>query len=90
MFAQRLKEAMELRGITQGQIEVKTQALGRKVTQGHLSRLLRGVNDPTVSIAVVLAEMLGHSKISLTLDTYSHVLPSMQQEAAQRMQALLG
>jgi hypothetical protein len=27
-------------------------------------------------------ETLGHSQISLTLDTYSHVLPGLQAEAA--------
>jgi hypothetical protein len=26
--------------------------------------------------------MLGHATIALTLDTYSHVIPSLQQEAA--------
>ena len=30
-------------------------------------------------------ETLGHSQVSLTLDTYSHVLPGLQAEAAQRM-----
>lgn len=30
-------------------------------------------------------ELLGHSSIAMTLDVYSHVLPSMQQEAAKRM-----
>jgi len=34
-------------------------------------------------------ERLGHSQISVILDTYSHVLPSMQEEAAQRLDALL-
>jgi len=33
--------------------------------------------------------MLGHSTISLTLDTYSHVIPGLQREAAEKMQALL-
>lgn len=37
----------------------------------------------------VVQEMLGHSSITLTLDTYSHVLPSMQKEAAARMQNIL-
>lgn len=36
----------------------------------------------------VVQEMLGHSSISLTLDTYSHVIPSMQQEAADKMDGL--
>ena len=30
----------------------------------------------------VVSEMLGHATIALTLDTYSHVIPSLQQEAA--------
>jgi integrase len=34
--------------------------------------------------AKVVSERLGHSTISLTLDTYSHVLPSMGEEAAQQ------
>ena len=36
----------------------------------------------------VVQEMLGHSTITLTLDTYSHVVPSMQEEAARKMQVL--
>jgi len=35
-------------------------------------------------------EMLGHSTIALTMDTYSHVLPALQREAADTMDALLG
>jgi integrase len=37
----------------------------------------------------VVAEMLGHSQISVTLDLYSHVTPTMQQEAASVMDAVL-
>ena len=33
----------------------------------------------------VVQERLGHSKISMTLDTYSHVLPTMQKEAAEKI-----
>jgi len=33
----------------------------------------------------VIQELLGHSTISITLEVYSHVLPSMQQEAAGKM-----
>ena len=36
----------------------------------------------------VVAEMLGHSTIRLTADTYSHVLPALQAEAASRFDAL--
>lgn len=37
----------------------------------------------------VVQEMLGHSTITLTLDTYSHLLPERQQEAADKIQSLL-
>jgi len=33
----------------------------------------------------VVQEMLGHSSIAITLDIYSHVVPSMQGEAARRL-----
>lgn len=38
----------------------------------------------------VVAAILGHSTVNLTLSTYSHVLPHMQDEAADRMNRLLG
>ncbi len=34
-------------------------------------------------------EALGHSSITLTLDTYSHVMPGMQQEAAGKLDQAL-
>jgi integrase len=37
----------------------------------------------------VVSERLGHSSILTTLDIYSHVLPSMQREAAEAVAALL-
>lgn len=33
----------------------------------------------------VVSEMLGHASITITLDIYSHVLPDMQQDAADAM-----
>ncbi|MGZ3645675.1 MAG: tyrosine-type recombinase/integrase, partial [Ktedonobacteraceae bacterium] len=36
----------------------------------------------------VVQEMLGHSRISMTLDTYSHVLPGMQEEAVEKISGL--
>ena len=38
----------------------------------------------------VVMEMLGHSQISLTLNTYSHVIPSLQDDAVARVDAALG
>lgn len=37
----------------------------------------------------VVSERLGHSTIVLTLDTYSHVLPMMQQKAATKLEKML-
>jgi integrase len=37
----------------------------------------------------VVMEVLGHSEIALTMNAYSHVVPELQREAADRMQAIL-
>lgn len=37
----------------------------------------------------IVSERLGHSTIALTLDVYSHALPTMQQEAADRVASLI-
>jgi integrase len=37
----------------------------------------------------VVSEMLGHSNIAITLDTYSHVLPNMQDSAARALEEAL-
>ena len=50
----------------------------------HATQLLKqGVHPKIVS------ERLGHSKVGITLDTYSHVLPSMQEDAARKIDAAL-
>ena len=48
----------------------------------------------TISLATgvspkVISEQLGHASVAFTLDVYSHVLPHMQDAAAERVQALL-
>lgn len=37
----------------------------------------------------VVSERLGHATITLTLDTYSHVLPSMQRAATEKLETML-
>jgi integrase len=50
----------------------------------HASQLMReGVHIKVVS------ERLGHSKVGFTLDTYSHLLPTQQEDAARRIDAVL-
>nr|WP_257148840.1 tyrosine-type recombinase/integrase [Bacillus thuringiensis] len=45
----------------------------------HATLLLaKGVN--------MISERLGHSNIKITLDTYSHVLPTMQEDAVNKIE----
>lgn len=37
----------------------------------------------------VVMEILGHSQIGLTMNTYSHVIPALQRDAASLMNAVL-
>jgi integrase len=37
----------------------------------------------------VVMELLGHSRIGITMDTYSHVIPSLMREAADKMDQIL-
>jgi len=37
----------------------------------------------------VVSERLGHATVSITLDTYSHAIPAMQEEAAALIAALV-
>jgi integrase len=51
----------------------------------HASALLKaGV------AAKVVQERLGHASIGITLDTYSHVLAGMQEEAAAKLDDVFG
>lgn len=50
----------------------------------HATHLLASGAHPKVA-----SERLGHSKIGITLDLYSHVMPGMQEDAAARVDAAL-
>lgn len=50
----------------------------------HATLLLsKGIN------VKIISERLGHSNIKVTLDTYSHVLPSMQEEVARKLDEII-
>lgn len=50
----------------------------------HATLLLQAGVHPKV-----VQERLGHSSIKITLDTYSHLIESLQQDAATRLEAIL-
>ena len=50
----------------------------------HATHLLASGVHPKVA-----SERLGHSKVGITLDLYSHVLPGMQEDAAARVDEAL-
>ena len=52
------------------------------VRHSHASALLKAGVHPKV-----VSERLGHASIGITLDTYSHVMPGMQEEAAEKIDA---
>ena len=47
----------------------------------HASMLLLAGEKPKI-----VQKRLGHSSIKITLDTYSHLIPTMQKSAADRME----
>lgn len=51
----------------------------------HATQLLRENIHPKI-----VSERLGHSSTVMTMDVYSHVLPDMQEEAATKVDSLLG
>ena len=82
----RILEAAEL-GTWEGEGKNKTFRPGfRMYDLRHTcaTLLLKAGENPKV-----VGERLGHASIVLTLDTYSHVIPSMQKEAANKMEAVL-
>jgi integrase len=70
------------------QIFLKTHKLQRvrlhDLRHTHATQMLKSGVHPKVA-----QERLGHSSIAITLDLYSHVMPGMQDEAAQRVDVAL-
>jgi integrase len=76
---------MQPRSLTHAwQVTVVTTALPRirfhDLRHAHATHLLKSGVHPKVA-----SERLGHSKVGITLDLYSHVLPGMQEDAAARV-----
>src|SRR5215216_6101354 len=90
IFASETGEPLERRSVTNHRFKPLLKRAGLPQIRFHDLRhtcatllLGRNVNPKIVS------EMLGHASIAITLDTYSHVLPNMQNEAAKAMEDAL-
>jgi integrase len=73
-----------------------TRAFERLVSASDVGTLkFHGLRHTWATLALragehpkVVSEILGHSSIAITLDLYSHAIPSMQEEAAGRVASL--
>ena len=90
IFASETGEPLDRRYVTTHRFKPLLKRAGLPQIRFHDLRhtcatllLGRNVNPKIVS------EMLGHASIAITLDTYSHVLPNMQSEAAKAMEDAL-
>jgi integrase len=89
VFAQPDGQPSKPSGLTNGFITLLARAgLPRMrfhdLRHGHATHILReGVHPKVVS------ERLGHSTVGITLDTYSHVLPGLREDAARKMDSAL-
>lgn len=85
-----LGKPLQMNNIGQREFAKLVKASGVKRIRFHDMRhtcatLLLQANVP----AKVVQERLGHKRIQITLDTYAHVLPSMQQDAAALLSSLM-
>jgi len=90
IFASETGEPLDRRTVTNMKFKPFLKRAGLPPVRFHDLRhtcatllLTRNVNPKIVS------EMLGHATIAITLDTYSHVLPNMRDQAAPAMEAAL-
>ena len=90
IFASEVGEPLDRREISTRRFKPLLERAGLPRVRFHDLRhtcatllLSKNVNPKIVS------EMLGHATIAITLDTYSHVLPTMQESAAKAMEEAL-
>jgi integrase len=86
-----------LLGTPQSPSNIRTRSLNRVLTRAHLPLIrFHDLRHTAATLALsanvnpkIVSEMLGHSSVAFTLDTYSHVLPTMQTDAAAVMDRVL-
>jgi integrase len=85
VYAREDGEPMQPRSLTRAWMEVIGKIKLPRIRfhdlrHAHATHLLSNGVHPKVA-----SERLGHSRVGITLDLYSHVLPGMQEDAASRV-----
>ena len=89
MFATRLGTPIHPRNDYRSFREIIRQANLRQIRIHDLRHTAASVLLANGVPARVVMEILGHSQISVTLNTYAHVAPEVSREAAGRVNAAL-
>lgn len=84
--------AMPLTAPRQSPMAVTGNGLGAPVVPAAVPRAVRADRRQLPGRGAhpkVVSERLGHASVNITLDTYSHVLPGLQEAAALALDSLL-
>ena len=89
VFTDQLGNPLDPNRVSKAFAKLRTQAALKglrfhDLRHTHASLMLSAGVHPKV-----VSERLGHASIAITMDTYSHVLPGIQEEAAERFSRLL-
>ena len=82
LTSRRELEVLLLDGPDAGRDDVGLEIRFHDLRHTHATQLLKAGVHPKV-----VSERLGHASSGITLDAYSHVMPSMQEEAAEKIDA---
>ncbi len=92
VFASEVGKPLHYRNLTQRHFEKILEWAGMKGAGFVLYSLRHSCATLLLSAGEnpkIVAERLGHTSVKMTLDTYSHVLPDMQQAATDKLETML-
>ena len=90
VFTTQLGTAIDPRNVNRWLAELCDRAGVRSIRPHDLRHTCASLLLAQGVPARVVMDILGHSQIAVTMDIYSHVLPAMQDDAAERMDSALG
>ncbi len=91
IFTDAAGEPLHGRHVTQRHLAPLLRAAGLPAIRFHdLRHTYATLQLAAGTSAKLVAEVLGHKDVGITLNRYSHSLPTMHREAAERVDAILG